>query len=81
MPLPVRPAQHRPGESSAPSPTGLATASSAAAAMEPVGVDYAARDPKEVAEHLPVPSAELADRLVDLLMPRYASGVGHSRAS
>jgi hypothetical protein len=38
--------------------------------MDSVGADCAAQDPKEIAAHFPIPSAELADRLVDLLLPR-----------
>ena len=32
--------------------------------------DYAAGNEEEIAAHFPVPSAEVADRLVDLLLPR-----------
>jgi hypothetical protein len=32
--------------------------------------DYAARDPNEIAAHFPVPSADVATRLVDLLLLR-----------
>jgi hypothetical protein len=38
--------------------------------MDSVSEDCAAGDPKEIAAHFPIPSAGLADRLVDLLLPR-----------
>jgi hypothetical protein len=34
-----------------------------------VAVDYAARDPKDIAALFPVPPPEIADRLVVLLLP------------
>jgi hypothetical protein len=35
--------------------------------------DYAAGDEKEIAAHFPTPSAEVAERLVGLLLPRNLS--------
>lgn len=67
MPSPVRLAA--PGQGCAPSPSGAPASSPAA--MESAITDYAARDPKEVAKHFPIPSAEVAGRLVDLLVPRH----------
>lgn len=34
-----------------------------------VAVDYAARDPKDIAALFPVPRPEIADRLIVLLLP------------
>jgi hypothetical protein len=49
--------------------------------MDSVGADYAARDPREIAAHFPIPSAEVADRLVDLLLPRHlVQPKGHEAA-
>lgn len=52
------------------SPTAAAVAFTATSAMTSVGSDYAAGNEREIAAHFPVPSAEVADRLVDLLLPR-----------
>lgn len=70
MPPPVHSALHRAREGY---PSTLApdtNSSSAPPAVESGAQDYAARDPNEVAAHFPVPSAEVAARLVDLLLPR-----------
>jgi hypothetical protein len=70
MPPPVRSARHRSREGFPCTPTPDTHSSSAPPAVESGAQDYAARDPNEVAAHFPVPSAEVAARLVDLLLPR-----------
>lgn len=51
--------------------TPSSNANIALANVDSVGPDYAARDPQEIAAHFPIPSVEVADRLVDLLLPRH----------
>lgn len=70
MPLPVQPTRHRPSDYCPPSTTAAAKVISVPGAMESGGAGYAAGDPKEVAKHFPGPTAEVADRLVNLLLPR-----------
>ncbi len=70
MPLPTQPTRHRPSDCCPPSTTAAAKVISVPRAMESVGADYAAGDPREVAKHFPVPTAEVADRLVNLLLSR-----------
>lgn len=69
MSTPVRAACHRSREGCPRSPTA-ATDSRSVPHAESGGGDYAARDAGEIAARFPIPSAELAARLVDLLLPR-----------
>lgn len=70
MPPPVGPAAHGTRERGPRASIVGANLSGAMSSLEPFGRDYAARDPSEVAAHFPVPNAEVAARLVDLLLPR-----------
>jgi hypothetical protein len=70
MPQQVHSVRHRPEEGRPRRRTPASTANIAMANVDSVGADCAARDPKEIAAYFPIPSAELADRLVDLLLPR-----------
>lgn len=70
MPPPVGSAAHPTRERGPRALIGGAKLSAAIYNLEPFGRDYAARDPSEVAAHFPVPNAEVAARLVDLLLPR-----------
>ena len=49
---------------------GVANVSDAPTAPELLSQDYAAWDPDAVAAQFPLPSSEVAARLVDLLLPR-----------
>ena len=51
-------------------PTTPALARSAPPLTKSAWGDYATGNEEEIAAHFPVPSAEVADRLVDLLLPR-----------
>lgn len=70
MPPPVRATFHRTSDSSLRASISDANLHCASSALEAFTRDYAARDPNEVAAQFPVPSAEVAARLVDLLLPR-----------
>jgi len=70
MPQQAHSVRHRPEEGRPRPRTPASTANIALANMDSVSEDCAAGDPKEIAAHFPIPSAGLADRLVDLLLPR-----------
>jgi hypothetical protein len=70
MPPPVRAALHRARQRGPRASIGDANLSDAPSAVGSLGRDYAALEPNAVAAHFPVPSAEVAARLVDLLLPR-----------
>ena len=69
MPPPRRPTHHRP-RANASTPTAAAFACSVPPATKSAWDDYAPGNEEAIAAHFPVPSAEIADRLVDLLLPR-----------
>ena len=69
MPLPIRPAIVRRWECSPGTAIVDADRSSPLAARESYGQACAARDPNEVAADFPVPTTNVAARLVDLLLP------------
>lgn len=68
MPPSRRPTRHRPRANNSSTPTAVAL--SPPSALKSLRSDYAAGTEEEIAAHFPVPSAEVADRLVDLLIPR-----------
>ena len=70
MPPPVRSAHHRSKDGTPCTPTTATNSCSAPLAVESGTPVYAARAPNDVAAHFPVPSAEVAARLLDLLLPR-----------
>jgi hypothetical protein len=71
MPPPVR-RTHDGASECCPRPSiGVANVREAPTAPELLSQDYAAWDPNAVAAHFPLPSAEVAARLVDLLLPRH----------
>jgi hypothetical protein len=81
MPQQVQSVRHRPEECRPRARTPASNANIALANLDSVGADYAARDPKEIAAHFPIPSAEVADRLVGLLLTRPpAQPKGHEAA-
>lgn len=67
---PRHPARHRPRANNSATRTAAAIAPSAPSATKSAWGDYAAGNEEEIAAHFPVPSAEVAGRLVDLLLPR-----------
>ncbi|HSK57195.1 MAG TPA: hypothetical protein VK908_18270 [Jiangellales bacterium] len=50
--------------------TTAVPATNAPSATDAASIDYSARREEEIAAHFPVPSGDVADRLVDLLLPR-----------
>ncbi len=52
------------------SPTAATITSSASPATQAAAPDYAATNEEQIAAHFPVPNDDVADRLVDLLLPR-----------
>lgn len=70
MPTPARPAPDGARECCPRASIGVSNVSEAPSAPELPSQDYAARDPNAVAAQFPLPSAEVAARLVDLLLPR-----------
>lgn len=65
----VRPARDGARECCPRASIGVAQTSEAQSAPELLSQDYAAWDPDAVAALFPLPSAEVAARLVDLLLP------------
>lgn len=71
MPPPCRPARDRPRSNNPSTPSPAAVARTTQTAVTSVWDDYAAAgDEEEIAAHFPAPNAEVADRLVGLLLPR-----------
>lgn len=70
MPLPRRPTRQTPRTNNVSTPTATAVALGAPSVMNSVWNDYAADNEEEIAAHFPELSAEVAERLVDLLLPR-----------
>jgi hypothetical protein len=70
MPQAVRPAPPRSENGRLHTRAANEHVRSAPTTHEPSGPDYAARDASEIAAHFPVPSIEVAARLVELLLPR-----------
>lgn len=71
MPPPRHPARHRPRVNNSATPTAAAIAPSEPSATKSAWGDYAAGNEEEIAAHFPIPSVEVADRLVDLLIRRH----------
>lgn len=69
MPRPVRPAPDRARECCPRASIGVAKMSEGTSTPELLSQGYAAWDPHAVAAQFPLPSAEVAARLVDLLLP------------
>ena len=81
MPQRVHSLRRRPMEGRPRPRTPSSNANIALTTIDSVGADYAARNPKEIAADFPIPSAEVADRLVDLLLPRHlVQPKGHEAA-
>ena len=70
MPLPRRPTGHVPRTDNTSTPAATAVAREAPSVTSSVWSDHAADNEQEIAAHFPELNAEVAERLVDLLLPR-----------
>jgi hypothetical protein len=70
MPSQARPSRDRPQANSRSTSTPATVAHNTLTTTVPAWDDYAAGDEAEIAAHFPVPSSDIADRLLGLLLPR-----------